>query len=300
MWKLHGKGLQCHLLSSHDQFNFGFLISKKEQVVNVSLKHNTWTNEDFPAGVDPRQRTFSFFSKYKKRRRIVTMTEGIITSKVTEAIVPSKATEVILPSKAIETIVPSKAAETIWHGYLIGTSVSDTSVDPAYSVHGSHLSPPRVLQFGKTRRLSVDQLDPRNQLLLQKRQFFHSHKGQQMALEEVLSDHDSEDEVDDDVADFEDRRMLDDFINISKDEKSIMHMWNSFVSRQRVIADSHMPWACKAFSQLHGQLLARNPSLLGCWRLFMIKLWNHNLLDARTMNTCNIIIEGFRNKRLPK
>ena len=30
----------------------------------------------------------------------------------------------------------------------------------------------------------------------------------------------------------------------------------------RVIVDSHMPWACKAFSQLHGQLLARNPSLL--------------------------------------
>jgi hypothetical protein len=28
--------------------------------------------------------------------------------------------------------------------------------------------------------------------------------------------------------------MLDDFINISKDEKSIMHMWNSFVSRQRL------------------------------------------------------------------
>jgi len=54
-----------------------------------------------------------------------------------------------------------------------------------------------------------------------------------MAFEEVLSDHDSEDEVDDDVADFEDRRMLDDFINVTKDEKCIMHMWNSFVSRQR-------------------------------------------------------------------
>lgn len=23
----------------------------------------------------------------------------------------------------------------------------------------------------------------------------------------------------------------------------------------------------------------------------MIKLWNHGLLDARTMNTCNIILE---------
>jgi hypothetical protein len=42
-----------------------------------------------------------------------------------------------------------------------GTSVSDTSVDPAYSLHGGHLSPPRVLQFGKTRKLSVNQINPR-------------------------------------------------------------------------------------------------------------------------------------------
>lgn len=31
--------------------------------------------------------------------------------------------------------------------------------------------------------------------------------------------------------------------------------------------------------------------LYRCWRLFMIKLWNHGLLDARTMNSCNIILE---------
>ncbi|RLM65622.1 polycomb group protein EMBRYONIC FLOWER 2-like isoform X2 [Panicum miliaceum] len=245
-------GLKYHLISSHDQFNFEFWISQKEQGVNVSLKRNTWTNEDFPAGVDPRQRTFSYFF----------------------------------------ILVIDLARKSS------GTSVSDTSVDPAYSLHGGHLSPPRVLQFGKTRKLSVNQINPRNQQLLQKRQFFHSHTGQPMAFEEVLSDHDSEDEVDDDVADFEDRRMLDDFINVTKDEKCIMHMWNSFVSRQRVIADSHMPWACKAFSQLHGQLLARNPSLLRCWRFFMIKLWNHNLLDGRTMNSCNMIIDDVKSKKL--
>lgn len=28
-------------------------------------------------------------------------------------------------------------------------------------------------------------------------------------------------------------QMLDGFINIAKDEKRVMHMWNSFVSRQR-------------------------------------------------------------------
>lgn len=32
-----------------------------------------------------------------------------------------------------------------------------------------------------------------------------------MALEQVMSDRDSEDEVDDDVADFEDRQVFDDF-----------------------------------------------------------------------------------------
>ncbi|PUZ46174.1 hypothetical protein GQ55_7G029200 [Panicum hallii var. hallii] len=300
-------GLKYHLISLHDQFNFEFWISQKEQGVNVSLKRNTWTNEDFPAGVDPRQRTFSYFSKYKKRPRLVVANEAIVPSKVAEAIVPSKVAEVIIPlevtegtvlPKATETIVPPKATEIIRHGHLLGTSVSDTSVDPAYSLHGGHLSAPRVLQFGKTRKLSVNQINPRNQQLLQKRQFFHSHTGQPMAFEEVLSDRDSEDEVDDDVADFEDRRMLDDFINVTKDEKCIMHMWNSFVSRQRVIADSHMPWACKAFSQLHGQLLARNPSLLQCWRFFMIKLWNHNLLDGRAMNSCNMIIDDVKNKKL--
>ncbi|CAD6261377.1 unnamed protein product [Miscanthus lutarioriparius] len=306
-------GLQWHLMSSHDRFNFEFWISEKEQGVNVSLKHNAWRDEVFPAGIDPRQRTFSYFSKYKKRRRLVTATEAVVPSKDTEMIVPSKVTETIVPSKTTKRIVLSKATETIRHGPLLGVGSKspedahvsfedsyvqkeiDTSVDPAYSLHDGHLSPPRVIQFGKTRRLSVDQFDPKLRQVLRTRQFFHSHKGQQMTVEEVLSNHDSEDEVDDDVADFEDRKMLDSFDGIAIDEKRVMHMWNSFVSRQRVIADSHIPFACKAFSQLHGQLLARSPSLLGCWRLFMIKLWNHNLLNGNTMNACNLIIDGFKN-----
>ncbi|GJM96637.1 hypothetical protein PR202_ga13498 [Eleusine coracana subsp. coracana] len=115
-----------------------------------------------------------------------------------------------------------------------------------------------------------------------------------MALEQVFSDRDSEDEVDDDIADFEDRRMLDDFVDVTKDEKQIMHMWNSFVRKQRVLADGHVPWACEAFSRLHGQQLVQNTALLWGWRFFMIKLWNHSLLDGRTMNTCNIILQGFQ------
>ncbi|KNA16544.1 hypothetical protein SOVF_088280 [Spinacia oleracea] len=127
--------------------------------------------------------------------------------------------------------------------------------------------------------------------LMEKRHFFHSHRAQPMALEQIFSDHDSEDEVDDDVADLEDRRMLDDFVDVSKDEKQIMNLWNSFVRKQRILADGHIPWACEAFSRLHGYNLAQAPALIWCWRLFMIKLWNLGLLDARTMNKCSLILE---------
>ncbi|KAE8681445.1 hypothetical protein F3Y22_tig00111330pilonHSYRG00836 [Hibiscus syriacus] len=54
-----------------------------------------------------------------------------------------------------------------------------------------------------------------------------------MVIDQVMSDRDREDEVDDDVADLEDRRMLDDFLDVTKDEKQIMHLWNSFVRKQR-------------------------------------------------------------------
>ncbi|XP_010935944.1 polycomb group protein EMF2B isoform X3 [Elaeis guineensis] len=195
---------------------------------------------------------------------------------------------------AAECIEPdSSSPDTI--GVCAATAQASISNDFAQLGSGSNLVPPTVLQFAKTRKLSVERTDPRNRALLQKRQFFHSHRAQPMASEQVSSDRDSEDEVDDAIADFEDRRMLDDFVDVTKDEKQIMHMWNSFVRKQRVLADGHIPWACQAFSQLHAQVLVRSPALLWCWKLFMIKLWNHSLLDAQAMNNCNIILERFQN-----
>lgn len=110
-----------------------------------------------------------------------------------------------------------------------------------------------------------------------------------MQLEQVFSDRDSEDEVDDDIADFEDRRvrydimtslslnfealnlcmflhpqlvsflpscsiilnfkyayymqMLDDFVDVTKDEKLIMHMWNSFVRKQRLVLSTNIHYS---------------------------------------------------------
>ena len=35
------------------------------------------------------------------------------------------------------------------------------------------------------------------------------------------------------------KQMLDDFVDVTKDEKLIMHMWNSFVRKQRSVICPH-------------------------------------------------------------
>ncbi|XLS71725.1 hypothetical protein HN51_028590, partial [Arachis hypogaea] len=70
---------------------------------------------------------------------------------------------------------------------------------------------------------------------LSKRKFYHSRIYQPMELEEVLSEGDSDDEVDDEVADFEELRRLGNFDNVTNAEKKFMHMWNSFIRKQWAI-----------------------------------------------------------------
>lgn len=287
------KGLRDHLSSSHDLFSFEFWVTEEYQAVNVSVKTDMWISEIVANGVDPKQQTFFFCSKPLRRRKPKSLAQKakhvhplVLDSNMSAAIDELRdKTECVPESVERDTYSPNA------NGISSAAAHSFADPDCVQSVPGSNLAPPAMLQFAKTRKLSVERSDPRNRALLQKRQFFHSHRAQPMAMEQVLSDRDSEDEVDDDVADFEDRRMLDDFVDVTKDEKQMMHLWNSFVRKQRVLADGHIPWACEAFSKLHGQDLVRAPALLWCWRLFMIKLWNHGLLDARSMNNCNIILE---------
>uniref|UniRef100_A0A0A9DLD6 Polycomb protein SUZ12-like zinc finger domain-containing protein n=1 Tax=Arundo donax TaxID=35708 RepID=A0A0A9DLD6_ARUDO len=165
-------GLEYHLVSSHDLFNFHFMVSNKYQCVNVSLKYRTRKNELFPEAVDPRHARFSYFSKYRKPGGFITATEMIVPSNATEMIFASNATEMVRHGHIFT--IGSKSVEDA-QGYFEdghvhkenGISVPDVSIDPAQSLHGGNLSPPRVLQFGKTRKLSVDRFDPRNRQLLQ-------------------------------------------------------------------------------------------------------------------------------------
>ncbi|KAM7504599.1 hypothetical protein LguiB_003503 [Lonicera macranthoides] len=303
------QGLRHHLPSSHDLFNFEFWVTEDCQAVNVTLNTDVSMSEIVADGVDPKQQTFFFCSKPFKRRKAKSIVQAgkhvyplVLDTDFPTLIngIQDKSDGVadlqLLFAKPVDTSLVAGCMERDTSspnitGVSSATAHSYADPECVQSVPSTSLATATVLQFAKTRKLSVERSDSRNRALLQKRQFFHSHRAQPMELEQVLSDRDSEDEVDDDVADFEDRRMLDDFVDVTKDEKQMMHLWNSFVRKQRVLADGHIPWACEAFSRLHGQDLVQAPALLCCWRLFMIKLWNHGLLDARTMNTCNIILE---------
>nr|ABD85300.1 embryonic flower 2 [Yucca filamentosa] len=351
------KGLRCHLCSCHDLFNFEFWVTEEYQTVNVSVRTDVWRSEVVSDGFDPRMQTFSYRSKFKRRRRSKNIVQSVnhvhphvlevdspegtqqsadylqdtgirsshgpvrypMRSEVPNGFSDGSSYRVEEgPSKALiheiqllsarhksesygsDNNCVAECAEPVTSspdiaGVCTATAHASTSNEYAQAGSANNLVPPTMLQFAKTRKLSVERADPRNRQLLQKRQFFHSHRAQPMALEQVSSDRDSEDEVDDDIADLEDRRMLDDFLDVTKYEKQIMHLWNSFVRKQRVLADGHIPWACEAFSRLHGQDLVQAPALVWCWRLFMVKLWNHSLLDARTMNNCNIILERYQN-----
>ncbi|XP_024174259.1 polycomb group protein EMF2B isoform X2 [Rosa chinensis] len=319
------KGLRYHLCSSHDLFNFEFWVTGEYRAVNVSVKSDALRSETVAEGAGPQLQTFFFCSRPRKRRSLdcgqnikhvnvqfLELDSSILTSEGAQKgllvngngekapnLLPSgvdiqngrqgqenNGPHNPRPMESIKCVTSSSSAPGIT------IAVAQPSLDPncVKLQSGSDCAPP-----AKMRKLNGERSDPKNRMLLQKRQFYHSHRVQPMELEQVLSDLDSEDEADDDVADLEDRRMLDDFVDVTKDEKQLMHLWNSFVRRQSVLADAHVPWACEAFSRLHGQELVSSPALFWCWRLFMVKLWNHGLLDACTINSCNVILNGYKN-----
>ncbi|XP_017427950.1 polycomb group protein EMBRYONIC FLOWER 2 isoform X5 [Vigna angularis] len=319
------KGLRLHLCSSHDLFNFEFWVTEDYQAVNVSVKVDISRSENVADGIIPQLQTFFFCSRPRKRRRKDSVQNekrsnvkfmeldspediqnGFILKDDGENVSRTSRNEKILLSGRNDggkfgpdhpgTMDDLEHVESSFNISGVSIAMPQSSGDPECSKSICKSDPALP---AKSKKLSMDRSDSRNRMLLQKRVFFHSHRVQPMAPEQVLSDRDSEDEVDDDIADLEDRRMLDDFVDVSKDEKQLMHLWNSFMRKQRVLADGHVPWACEAFSKLHGKKLVTSPTLFcRCWRLFMIKLWNHGLLDACTMNNCNRTLDSYRNEGL--
>ncbi|XP_010449701.1 PREDICTED: polycomb group protein VERNALIZATION 2-like isoform X1 [Camelina sativa] len=293
------KGLQFHLNSSHDLFEFEFKLSEEYQTVNVSVKLDSFIFDEEEGSDDDKFEPFSLCSKPRKRRQRGGKNN---TRRLKVQFLPLDSPSL---ANGTENGLALLNDGNRGLGYPEATGLFEmTRNTPPAIAHSSLgadakvvLTSEAVVHATKTKKLSAERSEARSHLLLQKRQFYHSHRVQPMMLEQVMSDRDSEDEVDDFTADIEDRQlqMLDDFVDVNKDEKQFMHLWNTFVRKQRVIADGHISWACEAFSRFYEKELHSYSSLFWCWKLFLIKLWNHGLVDSATINNCSSILENCHN-----
>ncbi|KAB5573371.1 hypothetical protein DKX38_000565 [Salix brachista] len=273
-----------------------FKITQEFQAVNISVKTDIWRSEIVADGIDPKQQTF-FFSKKPKRKRsknLVPNAKNAFDKTLSRQWGASELLDKIggkdLPTTSM--CITEYGEHSLSRFYVAGVSGSAAQASPdaecVQMVPGNNLAPPAMLQFAMTRKLSIE-----SRTLLHKQHFFHSHRAQPMEIEQVMSDQDSEDEVDDDVADFEDRRMLDDFVDVTKDEKQMMHLWNSFVRKQRVLADGHITWACEAFTRLHGHDLFVAPALM-CFSSYQYLQANYVVLGIFSHASLSFMVNSFK------
>ncbi|THG02273.1 hypothetical protein TEA_012244 [Camellia sinensis var. sinensis] len=183
------KGLRYHLPSSHDLFNFEFWVTEDYQAVNVSVKTDIWRPEIVADGVNPKQQTFFFCSKPLRRRKPKNLVQNAkhVHPLVLDSDFPAALNELLDKTDGLAECVERDTSSPNATGVSTATAHSYADPECVQSVPGSNLAPPAMLQFAKTRKLSVERSDPRNRFLLQKRQFFHSHRAQCGEKEEVMA-----------------------------------------------------------------------------------------------------------------
>ncbi|XWS38633.1 hypothetical protein CRYUN_Cryun19dG0147500 [Craigia yunnanensis] len=180
------KGLRYHLCSSHDLFNFDFWVTEEYQAVNVSVKFDSLISEvKFPSHPKSERASKSIpIENYLQNGWHGVENYGSDFTSTTDCL---------------------SLVATGCDGPGVSIAMAHSPVDPdcIKSLSGSDIAVPPA----KTRKIMAERSEPRNRMLLLKSQFFHSHRVQPMALDQVMSDRDSEDEVDDDIADLEDCRV---------------------------------------------------------------------------------------------
>ncbi|XP_024378745.1 polycomb group protein EMBRYONIC FLOWER 2 isoform X2 [Physcomitrium patens] len=325
------KGLRCHLHCTHDLFNFEYLPNADVPIVNVTVRTELLGPEGDILDSDPTLRTKSWafwslrpFPKIcgsKPKVQPLRGAGGYIPGPISQDLAPGVADPGPGKSSHDDTHMIQKQAmkgETrdgrspclspLKRQKLEGSDFAEKADFRTGVCATASAAPPdetgALLTTATSFRLRpeknrhgaaerAEKAEARNRLLLQKRTFFHSHTAQPMGFEELISDRDSEDELDEDLATVEDRRMLEDFVDVTAEEKDIMHLWNSFVRKKKVIADGHCSWACEAFSVLHAAKFSSQPSLRRCFMLFLIKLWNHHLVDGATFDKCLKVVDSY-------
>eukprot|EP00633_Aureoumbra_lagunensis_P007378 CAMPEP_0197324026 /NCGR_PEP_ID=MMETSP0891-20130614/70865_1 /TAXON_ID=44058 ORGANISM="Aureoumbra lagunensis, Strain CCMP1510" /NCGR_SAMPLE_ID=MMETSP0891 /ASSEMBLY_ACC=CAM_ASM_000534 /LENGTH=427 /DNA_ID=CAMNT_0042816775 /DNA_START=989 /DNA_END=2272 /DNA_ORIENTATION=- len=121
------------------------------------------------------------------------------------------------------------------------------------------------------------------------RQYYHSRTGAPMTLAQAMDpDYDSDNEIDErwrlDKAD----RLLEEFEDVTDDEKSFMKLWNRFVHAHPISADRRVPVANLAFAIENAKALV---DLRHCFLLHLFHLYDNSLVNAEHIAACLAVVD---------
>ncbi|KAI9922093.1 hypothetical protein PsorP6_002599 [Peronosclerospora sorghi] len=149
-------------------------------------------------------------------------------------------------------------------------------------------------EFDEFDELSQEQPQEFYAPLLQ-RQYFHSRTGAVVLDHE--KDYDSDDDVDEIWITKQSERLLDEFEDVSLEEKEFMKMWNRHVREFKILADFMVASSCRMFARKHGKWLSEH-GLRSNFLLHLLNLWDNSLLNSRAIIDCMLILDQNEVRRM--
>ena len=122
------------------------------------------------------------------------------------------------------------------------------------------------------------------------RGFYHSRTGVPMHEDEL--GYDSDDDVDESQDLHTNNAMLEEFDDVSYEEKTFMMMWHSHLISFPVYADLYIPMITERFARKHAPDLIQL-GLRHNFLLHLITLWDYGLISSEDMEKCILYVDKF-------
>ena len=122
------------------------------------------------------------------------------------------------------------------------------------------------------------------------RQYYHARTSAPIAPQLLAAGYDSDDDVDEEWRLERAEQLLEEFEDVTPQEKAFMKLWNRWVFRNPIQADRTVPRAVNAFAaDLASQLVRQN--LRHNLLLHLLHLWDNSLLSAQNITDCMAIVD---------
>eukprot|EP00941_MAST-03F_sp_MAST-3F-sp1_P002423 g2423.t1 len=115
--------------------------------------------------------------------------------------------------------------------------------------------------------------------------FFHSRNNAERLISEMDENFDSDEESDLRWVRTQSELMIDDFEDVTIDEKLFMKYWNRFSYAHPVHSDRKVPEACLRFCRIYAEKIRRF-SLEKNVVLHLYNIWRHGLIDSESIAQC--------------